>query len=45
MNDQVDQFGRDKSKNLNDNISNDRSKKILESSQDASRKQKIPQIC
>ena len=31
MNDQVDQFGRDKSKNLNDNISNDRSKKILES--------------
>ena len=31
MNDQVDQFGRDKSKNLSDNISNDRSKKILES--------------
>ena len=31
MNDQVDQFGRDKSKTLSDNISNDRSKKILES--------------
>jgi HPt (histidine-containing phosphotransfer) domain-containing protein len=31
MNDQVDQFGRDKSKHLSDNISNERSKKILES--------------
>ena len=31
MSDQIDQFGRDKSKPLSDNISDDKSKKILES--------------
>ena len=31
MRDQIDQFGRDKSKALSDNISDDKSKKILES--------------
>ena len=31
MSDQIDQFGRDKSKPLSDNIEYDKSKKILES--------------
>ena len=31
MSDQIDQFGRDKSKPLRDNFSDDKSKKILES--------------
>ena len=31
MSDQIDQFGRDKSKPLSDNINDDKSKKILES--------------